>query len=286
MTPSFCLLTNEDLARLAAALRSGRLSPPFSPLLLQRYVPGGLAGRVATELQQRVGEGAEAKHLADCLEILCQDRRQRPTAEDLIDLVWTGPEAPGIVNRDTSVVVREMFQSARESVLVAGYAVYQGHVVFKELAERMDQSPELQVQMYLDVQRPPHDHSSPLELIRIFADRFIRKEWPGRRLPRLYYDPRSLEMDQAKRASLHAKCVVVDKEHVYISSANFTAAAQRKNIELGVHLVSESLARRVVQHFEALAEAQLVKQIPMLGVIGKEPKVKTTHKPESRAEQN
>src|SRR4051812_40425419 len=126
MTSPLCLLTTENLGQLAVALRAGRLAPPFTPLLLRRYVPESLAGGVAAELQQRVGESLEVRLLADCLDLLGQDRKQRPAAEDLIDLVWTGPEAPGIVNRDTSVVVREMFQGARESVLVAGYAVYQG----------------------------------------------------------------------------------------------------------------------------------------------------------------
>jgi hypothetical protein len=44
---------------------------------------------------------------------------KRPVAEDLIDLVWTGPEAEEIVNRDTSVVMREMFQSAMEFIRAA-----------------------------------------------------------------------------------------------------------------------------------------------------------------------
>ena len=131
-------------------------------------------------------------------------------AEDLIDLVWTGPEVEGIVNRDTAVVVREMFQNARESVFVAGYAVYQGQVVFKALAERIEQHPQLDVQIFLDIQRPYQDHSSPSELVRRFAERFARHEWPGRRFPRMFYDPRSLEIEAAKRASLHAKCIVVE----------------------------------------------------------------------------
>ena len=113
MTSALCQLTSEDLSQLAGALRSGRIAPPFSPLVLRRYVPESMAALVAVELQQRVAEGMESRHLADCLEMLCQDRRQRPVAEDLIDLVWTGPEAPGIVNRDTSVVVREMFRNAK-----------------------------------------------------------------------------------------------------------------------------------------------------------------------------
>src|SRR5262245_31495872 len=125
MTSAIFQLSTEDLNRLAGALRSGRIAPPFSSLVLKRYVPDSVAAATASELQQRVEQGMEPRHLADCLDLLQQDRRQRPVAEDLIDLVWTGPEAPGIVNRDTSVVVREMFQSAQQSVLIAGYAVYQ-----------------------------------------------------------------------------------------------------------------------------------------------------------------
>jgi phosphatidylserine/phosphatidylglycerophosphate/cardiolipin synthase-like enzyme len=263
MTSTLCSLTTEDLSQIAGGLRSGRLSPPFSSLLLRRYLSETLAGRVAIELQQLTSDGMDPRHLAACLEMLCADRRQRPLAEDLIDLVWTGPEAPGIVNRDTSVVVREMFHSARESVLVAGYAVYQGQVVFKELADRMDQIPALQVQMYLDIQRQPHDHASPSELVRQFGERFVRKEWPGRRLPKVYYDPRSLEEDYAKRASLHAKCVVVDREQAFVSSANFTEAAHTKNIEVGVHLRSSSFARRLAEHFETLSALHKLRPVPL-----------------------
>ena len=89
MTSAFCLLTTEDLGQLAAALRSGRLAPPFTPILLRRYTSDRLAGRLAIELQRRIEDGMEPRHLADCLEVLRLDRGQRPAAEDLIDLVWT-----------------------------------------------------------------------------------------------------------------------------------------------------------------------------------------------------
>ena len=211
MASALVSLSTQDLSQLAGALRSGRLTPPFSSLVLRRYVSEVMAGRLATELQQLANEGLAPGHLATFLETLCQDRGQRQVAEDLIDLVWTGPEAPGIVNRDTGVVVREMFQNAKESVLVAGYAVYQGHAIFKELAARMDQHPGLEVRMYLDVQRPHHDQTIASELVRNYAERFVRNEWPGRRLPALYYDPRSLDLDVPYRTSLHAKCVVTDE---------------------------------------------------------------------------
>jgi phosphatidylserine/phosphatidylglycerophosphate/cardiolipin synthase-like enzyme len=141
--------------------------------------------------------------------------------------------------------------------------VYQGLVVFRELADRMDQHPGLQVQMFLDVQRPPNDHSSPSELVRAFAERFVQKQWPGERLPRLYYDPRSLETDHKERASLHAKCVVVDREQAFVSSANFTEAAQTKNIEVGAHLRSPPFARRLAEHFETLAASHILRPVPL-----------------------
>ncbi len=204
----------------------------------------------------------ETCHLARCLETICQDRTQRPVADDLIDLVWTGPEVPGIRNRDTSVVVRELFQNAKESVLVAGYAVYQGHVIFKALAEQADKLPGLNVQMYLDVQRPLNDTSSSAELVRRFAERFMNTQWPGRRLPKLYYDPRSLETEPSLRASLHAKCVVVDKQQAFVSSANFTAAAQTKNIEVGLLLENPAIAQKIHDHFAILASTGIVHRVP------------------------
>jgi phosphatidylserine/phosphatidylglycerophosphate/cardiolipin synthase-like enzyme len=37
--------------------------------------------------------------------------------------------------------------------------------------------------------------------------------------------PRSLDQEQAKKATLHAKCIAIDNEIAFISSANFTEAA-------------------------------------------------------------
>jgi len=55
--------------------------------------------------------------------------------------------------KTTRVVVRDLFASSRESVLIAGYAVYQGREIFRALAERMEEIPELKVTIFLDVHR-------------------------------------------------------------------------------------------------------------------------------------
>jgi hypothetical protein len=260
---SLGLLTTDDLHHLAVALRSGRVFPPFSAIQLKPFVPATVADTLAGELRQKVEAGFEPGQLDDFLDLLSQDRRRRPVAEDLIDLVWTGPEAAGIVNRDTAVVVRELFQHAKESVLVAGYAVHEGHVVFKTLADRMDQISELDVRMFLDIHPQSHASGTSSEAVRQFAEHFARHEWPGKRLPEVYYDPRSLEAEPSKRASLHAKCIVVDREVAFVSSANFTEAAHTRNIEVGVLFKSRSFAKRLSDHFEALAATQTVKPVPL-----------------------
>jgi phosphatidylserine/phosphatidylglycerophosphate/cardiolipin synthase-like enzyme len=78
----------------------------------------------------------------------------------------------------------------------------------------------------------------------------------------MFYDPRSLEMEYERRASLHAKCIVVDNEQAFVTSANFTTAAQQKNIEVGVLIRSKSFAAMLSTHFQTLAAAGLVVPIP------------------------
>jgi phosphatidylserine/phosphatidylglycerophosphate/cardiolipin synthase-like enzyme len=74
----------------------------------------------------------------------------------------------------------------------------------------------------------------------------------------VFYDPRSLARDAAQRSSLHAKCVVIDRRVAFVSSANFTEAAQVRNIEVGALIESSHFAGRLVEHFEGLADAGLL----------------------------
>ena len=255
-------LGSSDLRQLAAALRSGRLSAPVSPIGVGRVVPQAAAEAVATELQRFSDQGFSEAQIATMLETLVCDRESRSRSGDTIELVTTGPEPPGVTNRDTWVVARELFAGAEESVLVAGYAVYQGQQVFRALADRMVEFPALRVRMFLDVQRGPGDTSAPAELVRRFAARFKTEQWPADRpLPDVYFDPRSVAPHSAKRACLHAKCTVVDGRAVFISSANFTEAAQERNIEIGLLLRSRRLAEQITGHFDALLGARLLERV-------------------------
>lgn len=247
-------LSDADLETLQRALTSGRLAPPFTELGLRRFTPEQHASQLAAWFES---SGMNSGQLIQLIDVIIQTRRQERQSR-LVELVWTGPETLGIANRDTGVVVRDLFMSAKHEVIVAGFAVYQGRDIFEALAERMELNPSLHVSFFLDVKRPSNDSSPPDQILVRFLEQFRSREWPGERLPKMYYDPRSLAEDGSKKSSLHAKCVVVDRRISLVTSANFTEAAQMRNIEVGALIHSAHFGESLVSHFHALVSARLL----------------------------
>ena len=255
---NFSDVSKGDLIALSDSL-GGRLRPPYSSVTIKRMVTSSFADSLADKLQSLDAAGFSPEQIQLLLRSIVAERENQPELEDLVDLVTTGPEASGTSNRDTAVVVRNLFSKAAESVLVVGYAVYQGQKVFAELADQMSQNPELRVQMHLDIRRDK-DTSMDSEIVKRFLNRFKTQQWPTDcRLPEIYFDPRSLDADPSKRASLHAKCIVVDGKEVFISSANFTERAQYRNVEVGLRITSTQLAAQLSGHFENLVAQKLLR---------------------------
>ncbi|MEB3281411.1 MAG: DISARM system phospholipase D-like protein DrmC [Lyngbya sp.] len=263
----FQRLSRPALINLAVALESKRLTAPFFSPNLTAYVPIEISSDVAVEFDDLIAKGMTEAHIAYLLRRLAEEREFAQNISDRVNLVWTGKEIPGTESRDTSIVVRELFEQAQYSVLIVSYAIDRGkkaQKLFRVLAERMDRNPNLKVQMFLNVQRPYQSNISDRDLLKEFARLFKNEIWPGQRLPEVFHDPRSLLQTNGTRACLHAKCVVVDEERLFITSANFTEAAHERNIEAGVLLVDPVAARAMQKQFEGLAEKGILPEIPTL----------------------
>lgn len=193
--------------------------------------------------------------------LLAEERASAQGLADRVELVWTGPEVEPGASRDTAVVMRSLFDRADKSVLLAGFAVFNGRHVFDRLAANMSRNPSLEVSMFLNISRSSGDSRADAEIVSGFRRRFMDEHWPGERFPRLYHDPRALSPGQAKKAVLHAKCVVVDDRWSFITSANFTEAAQERNIEVGVLLDDPSLAAALRGQFLGLVRAGQLRRI-------------------------
>ena len=103
---------------------------------------------------------------------------QRTLTEDLVDLVTSGPEAAGISNRDTSVVVHELFLAPNNRSWLQDMPSIKATAFFRLWPTGWTNCPNLKVRMFLDIQRGQGDTSAHREIIRRFADRFRNTQWP------------------------------------------------------------------------------------------------------------
>ena len=258
--PPLHALDDPALMNLAGALRRGIVGAP-TPSSLRAYCPMELVSEVAAAIAEFQNRGYTGPQLADVLDLLRADRAQARQKEAKLDLVWTGPDPEKFVDRDAAVVVMDLFQTAKQSVIVSSFVVFNGVEIFGPLHQRMLAVPSLEVRVFLDIQRPHDDRRPASMLIQEFKDEFRKKHWPWDPTPEVYFDPRSLSSDKATQATLHAKVVVADDATTLITSANLTPRAHNKNIEAGVRIDSPAFARTVSQQFRGLIEAGLVQRV-------------------------
>lgn len=268
--PVFPGLGPAALEDLAAALAGGRLRLPATRVSLRRHVAESVADEVVRGLAALPGFTAE--QVAVLLRALAVERRDHQRSAERLELVWSGPDAPGTAPRDTAVVIRGLCEGARRSVLIANYSFDRNikgenrdraRALWQPLADVADANPAIHVRIFANVER--HDNQAPPKdgWVNAFRTHFCEHLWPGRRLPELYYDPRSLDDDRTARAILHAKCVIVDETQVFLTSANFTQAGQQRNIEAGFLLTDAGHARALTAQFDALVAAGVL--LPIIG---------------------
>jgi phosphatidylserine/phosphatidylglycerophosphate/cardiolipin synthase-like enzyme len=244
--------------RIASALESGLLAAPYPAASLRsllRMYEGveGVAGALLELERLGISGTAAAAWIRTVDEMTV--RTQQP------DLVWSGPEVPGLHARDTRRVFEELLGAAQRSVWASTYAFFDGPRAFQVLAQRMDAKADLRVTLLLNIQRKRGDTTAADGLVRKFADRFWTRDWPGSRRPDVYYDPRALELD-GPAGVLHAKAIVVDEEVALVTSANLTEAALDRNIELGLLVRDHALAASISLHFRTLIEQRLLRPLP------------------------
>jgi phosphatidylserine/phosphatidylglycerophosphate/cardiolipin synthase-like enzyme len=245
-------------SRLVAALEAGFVEPSAPPSVVGPTIGARSdAAAVCDALQKLEALGLNGRACAAWIRTVDDVAGRTPKP----DVVWSGPQLEGVHARGTRSVYEEMWAMARHTVWVSSYAFFDGPEAFKGLAARLDALPEIACHLLLNIQRPRGDESSADDLVLRFARLFWKKEWPGRTRPRVFYDPRSLDLPY-RGGVLHAKAVVVDNEVLFVTSANLTAAAFDQNVELGLLVRDHALANNVEQHFRALVEQRQVLLLP------------------------
>lgn len=150
---------------------------------------------------------------------------------------------------------RELVASGRRHVLIAGSRFDHGRELLEPLHTNMkEHGVAAQFFLYVPSARPDVPEG---EHTRKFIDEFLIENWPrGTPRPEFFYDPRTPQ--SGSRASLHAKCVVVDERLTLVGSASFTDRGQSRNIE-GVLIEGTEFAEEVSSHWQGLIRSQLAR---------------------------
>lgn len=175
MTDDLLDLPDHVRKRLASALESGLLSPPYSATSVRSVLGTREDENILRGLLDLAQLGISGPAAAAWIRAVDKATSRMPRP----DFVWSGPEVPGLHARDTRRVYEELLGSAERSIWACSFAYFDGPRAFEVLARRMDAKPDLQVTLLLNIQRKPGDTTAPEQLVRRFADRFWGTDWPG-----------------------------------------------------------------------------------------------------------
>lgn len=253
--------TPRALDALAIALREGQLRQTVTRGLVENAI-GAEATRLYPALAAAASAGCPSAVLADVCEAFARMLKDKAAERDRTDLVLSGPDVPGVHVVDTATVARSLFREAKKEVIVCSYVVFLDKEFFAELAQRHDGDPALRVRLIVDVSHVRQEKNEPMALAaNRFRQRFLENCWVGERSPDLYHDPRGFADAAEKRGVMHAKVIIIDEDAALVTSANFTAAAQRRNIEAGVLFRDPHQARRLRNYFDGLIATGLLAPI-------------------------
>jgi phosphatidylserine/phosphatidylglycerophosphate/cardiolipin synthase-like enzyme len=246
--------------RLISALEGGYITPPYSAVALRQLLGDSVdCASLSALLGDLDGQGVGGPAVAFAINLAERTLAAVPRA----DLVWSGPEVAGLHARDTRRVYEELVAGAERSLWICAYTYYDGPKAFKSLAQRIDAMPGLQATLLLNIQRRHDNHATSDELVRKFAERLWKKDWPGSRQPDVFYNPQSLD-PEGSGGVLHAKAIIADDESAFVTSANLTEAAFDRNIEVGVLTRDRAIAASLSKHFRVLIDQGLLLPLPAI----------------------
>jgi phosphatidylserine/phosphatidylglycerophosphate/cardiolipin synthase-like enzyme len=245
---SLKLVSTQVLEQLRTGIASGIVRPPVDRASLV-----GFGIRHQLEAIEHALAGHKTPACLSILEATLSEREGRRAGPEL---VWTGPEAPAGTARDTAIVLRQLFESAREAVILAGYSFDHAEDVLAPLHRSM-QTHGVEARFFVDIPQIQRAEEHAAHLARHLGS-FVSENWPfGDPHPRIYYDKRALQPGPPF-CNLHAKCVVVDGAKAFVSSANFTQRGHERNIEVGVLIEDTSFASFLAGQWLGLVEGAMV----------------------------
>ncbi len=154
------------------------------------------------------------------------------------EVVVTAPPSFAMKTKITKTVVKSMLEGAKSSIVITGYSLSDYFMDLMDCIIRKSQEGVF-VKFYVN-----HiEDQTNLDKLCRYKGRFLK----------IYNYPKQDD----SMAALHAKVISIDKKDNLITSANLSYHGQEGNIELGIHIESQEIARQI----ESVLTALLFKKV-------------------------
>jgi phosphatidylserine/phosphatidylglycerophosphate/cardiolipin synthase-like enzyme len=240
---------------LAAAIRkAGTLADQEEAInqVLPRLLPDnrGLLSEFAIAWQRSAVNLSGAEVAAAMEAASFQERRLRELSS--VELVWTGPSTLSAGLRSTEQVILDMISRAKRSIYLVTFAAYRVEAVAVALRDAI--SRDVRVALVLE----DKDESDG----RVNFNALASLAGSDRRALKVYVWPleQRKRNDRGQHGTLHAKCVLVDSDRLFVSSANMTSFALALNIELGVLLNGGDAPRQMERNLTELIRTGVLRE--------------------------
>lgn len=173
------------------------------------------------------------------------------SASESVDLVWTGPGTRLIPTRKTEQVIREIVDAAVDHLFIVSYVFFNASGVVESLNAAAGRGVAIRILL--------ESHSEHGGTVTIDGLTTMRRAVPTAELYAWNLAEKSKSAGKFS-ASVHAKCAVADHRSAFVTSANLTAAALERNMELGVLVHGGTMPSRLQAHLNALITTGIVEQ--------------------------
>lgn len=236
--------TLDSLVKVLMAVDRGE-SSQMKPKLLQ-LLPRGSWRQVVSNLVdvwQTEARELDGKAIAIALSTAahCQAKLHQELSAEL---VWTGPNPASLPLRRTDQALLQLIRAARQELLIVSFAIYNIPEIVAALIDALDRG----VRVRIIAETP---EASNGKIAYGMAATFSTTISERTQIYVWRKEKRPMD-DQGRYGSLHAKCVVCDQHHLFISSANLTEYAMSLNIEMGILSHNCRLAKQVLQQMDRL----------------------------------
>jgi phosphatidylserine/phosphatidylglycerophosphate/cardiolipin synthase-like enzyme len=163
-------------------------------------------------------------------------------AEEVVELVWTGPTSPSVPVRLTREILLDLISSSRRRLTIVSFAAYRVDDVIGQLTTAARRG--VDIRLVLEAAEESHGRLS-----HDAADTFDHLKGHAR----FFVWPRELRAWSGSGiGALHAKAAIADASAAFVTSANLTGYALTSNMELGILVRGGEVPLRLEAHFDEL----------------------------------